>query len=77
MCSVLLCLHVDQPASGSEEGGSQLIQSLKISSCCVLLVHSWVQDKGTHHCDLDQMWYFLGTSDAAQKVSFKNKFLLP
>ena len=22
MCSVLLCLHVEQPASGSEEGGS-------------------------------------------------------
>jgi hypothetical protein len=27
MCSVLLCLHVEQPASGSEEGGSQLMQN--------------------------------------------------
>jgi hypothetical protein len=27
ICSVLFCLHVDQPASGSEEGGSQLMQN--------------------------------------------------
>ena len=27
MCSVLLCLHVDEPVSGSEEGGSQLMQN--------------------------------------------------
>jgi hypothetical protein len=27
ICSVLLCLHVDQPASGSEEEGSQLMQN--------------------------------------------------
>jgi hypothetical protein len=26
---MLLCLHVDQPASGSEEGGSQLLQNTK------------------------------------------------
>jgi hypothetical protein len=27
MCSLLLCLHVDEPVSGSEEGGSQLMQN--------------------------------------------------
>jgi hypothetical protein len=27
MCSVLLCLHVDEPVSGFEEGGSQLMQN--------------------------------------------------
>jgi len=27
MCSVLLCLHVDEPVSGSEGGGSQLMQN--------------------------------------------------
>jgi hypothetical protein len=27
MCSVLLCLNVDQPASGSKEGGSQVRQN--------------------------------------------------
>jgi hypothetical protein len=27
MCSLLLCLHVDQLASGSEEGGSQVMQN--------------------------------------------------
>jgi hypothetical protein len=27
MCSVLLCLHVDEPVSGCEEGGSQLMQN--------------------------------------------------
>jgi len=25
MCSVLLCLHVDQPVSGFEEGGSRVM----------------------------------------------------
>jgi len=27
MCSVLLCLHVDEPVSGCEGGGSQLMQN--------------------------------------------------
>jgi len=27
MCSVLFCLHVDEPVSGSEGGGSQLMQN--------------------------------------------------
>jgi hypothetical protein len=27
MCSVLLCLHVNEPVSGSEGGGSQLMQN--------------------------------------------------
>jgi len=27
MCSVLLFLHADEPVSGSEEGGSQLMQN--------------------------------------------------
>jgi len=27
MCSLLLCFHVDEPVSGSEEGGSQLMQN--------------------------------------------------
>jgi hypothetical protein len=54
MCSLLLWLHVDQPASGSEEGGSQVMQNTE-NLCCVMFVHSWVQGKGTHLHDLDQM----------------------
>ncbi len=42
----MLCLHVQQPASGSEEGGSQFMQNTE--KCCVLFVHSLVQDKETH-----------------------------
>jgi hypothetical protein len=30
MCSVLLCLHVDEPVSGYDEGGSQVMGILKI-----------------------------------------------
>jgi len=30
MCSLLLCHKVEQPVSGSEEGGSQVMQILKI-----------------------------------------------
>jgi hypothetical protein len=40
---------------------------LKISLCCVLFVHSWMQGKGTHHHDLDQIWRLCGASDAIQK----------
>jgi len=29
MCSVLLSLHVDEPVSGSEGGGSQLMQNIE------------------------------------------------
>ena len=29
MSSVLLCLHVDEPVSGSEGGGSQLMQNIE------------------------------------------------
>jgi len=40
---------------------------LKISLRCILFVHSWVQGKGTHHHDLDQIWCLHGASDAVQK----------
>ena len=65
MCSVLLCLHVEQPVSGSEQGGSQLMQNFQnfLMLCCV---YSWVQGKGKQHCDLNQMRCFLGTSDGHQ-----------
>jgi len=55
MCSLLLCLHVDQPASGSEEGGSQVMQNTENFFMLCLFVHRWMQGKGTHHHDLDQM----------------------
>jgi len=35
MCSVLLCLHIDQPASGSEDGSSQLMQNTENLLCFV------------------------------------------
>ena len=37
MCSVLLCLRVEQPVSGSEQGGSQLMRNLAnfFILCCV------------------------------------------
>jgi hypothetical protein len=66
MCSVLLCLHVDQPASGSEDGGSQLMKNTE-NLCCILFVHSWVQGKGTQLHDLDHMLCLRGASDALQK----------
>ena len=34
MCSVLLCLHVEQPASGSEEEGSHLMRNTE--NICIL-----------------------------------------
>ena len=38
MCSVLLCLHVEQPVSGSEQGGSHLMQNFQnfFMLCCVV-----------------------------------------
>ena len=47
---------------------------LKICLCCGLFVHSWVQGKGTHHHDLDQMWCLRGASDAVQKYVSKINF---
>ena len=46
---------------------------LKISLFCVLFVHSWMQGKGKHHHDLDQMWLSLWGIRFFKKVSFKNK----
>jgi hypothetical protein len=39
MCSMLLCLHVEQPVSGSEEEGSQVMQNTEsfFILCFVLL----------------------------------------
>jgi hypothetical protein len=72
MCSVLLCLHVDQPASGSEEGGSQLMQNTEnfFMLCFVC------SQLGAVH-DLAQMWCLRVASDAIQKVSFKNRLSFP
>jgi hypothetical protein len=66
MCSVLLCLHVEQPVSGFEEGDSQVMWNTE-NLCCFLFVHSGVQRKGTQHGDLDRMWCLRGASDALQK----------
>ena len=55
MCSLLLCLHVDQPALGSVERGSQLMQNTENFFMFCLFVHSWLQDMGIHHHELDQM----------------------
>jgi len=54
MCSLLLCHKVEQPVSGSEEGGSQVMQNTE-NLCCVLFFHSWVQGKGTRDHVFDQM----------------------
>jgi hypothetical protein len=41
---MLLCLHGEQPASGSEEGGSRY-EILKISLCYVVFVHRcWARE---------------------------------
>jgi len=45
---------------------------LKMSLCCGLFVHSWVQGKATHVPHLHQMWCLCGSSDALQKVSYIN-----
>jgi hypothetical protein len=50
MCSVLLCLHVERHASGSEEGGSQLMRNTE-NICMLCFVCSQL---GAGH-DLDQM----------------------
>ena len=34
MCLVLFCLHVEEPASGSEEGGSQKMHNTYICLFC-------------------------------------------
>ena len=55
MCSVLLCLHLEQPVSGSEEGGSQMMRYTEHFFRLCLFFDSWVQGTGTHRHDLDQM----------------------
>jgi hypothetical protein len=50
MCSVLLCLHVVQPASGYEGGGSQLMKNTE-NICMLCFVCSQL---GAGH-DRDQM----------------------
>ena len=50
VCSVPLCLHVVQPASGSEEGGSQLMRNTA-NICMLCFVRSQL---GAGH-DWDQM----------------------
>jgi hypothetical protein len=49
MCSVLLCLHFEQPASGSEEEGSHLMQNTE--NICILCFVCSQSDVGH---DLDQ-----------------------
>jgi len=51
---MLLCLHLEQPVSGSEDRGSQVMRNTE-NFFSVVFVHSWVQGKGTRHHDLDQM----------------------
>jgi hypothetical protein len=62
---MLLCLHLEQPVPGSEEGGSLGIwKTENLFMLCV--VYSWVQGKGTGHYVLDQMC-LRGASGAVQK----------
>ena len=51
---MLLCLLVEHPVSGSEEGGSQVMRNTE-NLCYVLFFHSCVQGKGTHQHGFDEM----------------------
>jgi hypothetical protein len=69
------CLPVELPMSSSEEGGSQLVPSNEnFYMLCCICVHIWVQSKGTHDCDADQMWRLCGASDAVPKWVLKLNF---
>jgi hypothetical protein len=72
MCSVLLCLHAEQSVSGFEKEAVSSCKILKISVCCVLFVHSWMQDR-EHITTTYSVWCLCAASVALQKVSFKNK----
>jgi hypothetical protein len=56
---MLLCHHLEQPVSGSEEGGSLAFWKTE-NFFMLCFVYSWVQGKGTRHHDLDQMRVSMG-----------------
>jgi hypothetical protein len=69
-----MCSGLSSLCQGLKRRAVRWCEILKISLCCILFVHSWVQGKGTHHHDMDQMWCLRGASDTLQKVNFRNKF---
>ena len=72
MCWVLLCLHVEQPASGSEEGGSQFMQNTENFIMLCFVCSQFSAGQGKTHQVLDHVWCLHGASGVLQKVSFKN-----
>ena len=74
-CWMLLCLHHEQPVSGSEGGGAvSWCEILKISLHCVWFVHSWGAGHANTAPQLGSNVMSLWGIRCCTKVSFTNKF---
>ena len=74
MCSVLLCLHLQQPVSGSEEGGIQVMRYTDNFFMLCFVCLQLVAEQGNTSPWLGSIAMSPWVIRCCTKVSFKSKF---